>query len=37
MVDDEPGTELIASFTPKQHSEFSGRPQTLVSRMKLED
>jgi hypothetical protein len=31
------GDKFIASFTPKQHSEFSGRPQTLVSRMKLED
>jgi hypothetical protein len=33
----DPGTEMIASFTPKKHDEFSGRPQTLVSRMKLED
>jgi hypothetical protein len=32
----EPGTKFVSAFTPKKHTEFNDRPQTEVSRMKLE-
>jgi hypothetical protein len=31
------GDKFIAAFTPKKHDDFNGRPQTQVSRMKLEE
>jgi hypothetical protein len=36
-VNDDAGTKMVADFTPKKHGEYSGRPQTEISRMKFWD